>query len=178
MEPQSREQDRAWCVSRADSAFHPFSLYQPLRQEKALPCQSDKEGQRSRSVVLPAVAIMMAISMMVMTVSPVAMPVPKGAPNHHGRGAIHHRRRGYHHGRSRNDHRRRICDSLRRSNDHGGRVDRNTNADGNPDARMRGQHQCGNRQACQERTHPGPAVFVLHNVFSCMVSSEDQLSPQ
>jgi hypothetical protein len=116
------------------------------------------------------------MAMMVMMVSPVAMPVPKGSPYHHGRRAVHYWRRGHDYGRSRDDDRRRVYDRWRGSDHYWGGVHRDANGNGDPAPCVRGQRQSGNRQACQERTYPEPTVFVLHRVFSCMVSSEALLS--
>jgi hypothetical protein len=78
--------------------------------------------------------------MSVVMVSPVAMPVPVGAFDPDGPSLIHDRR-GYDHGRSCDDHRRRIHDGWRWRDDHGGRVDRHTNANRDPDASVHGQRQ-------------------------------------
>ena len=98
----------------------------------ALPCRVDKEGQHPRSVSLPAMS-MGVMAMMVMMVSPVAMPVPKGSPYHHGRGAVHYWRRGHDYGRSRDDDRRRVYDRWRGSDHYWGGVHRDANANGDPD---------------------------------------------
>jgi hypothetical protein len=114
-----------------------------LWQGTPLPGLLDKKGRRPRSIVLPAVAMMR-----VMTVSPVVMSVSQGASHYHGWGAVHHGRRSHDHGRACDDHRRRIHDRWRGSDDDWGGVHRDANANGDPDARMRRQHQSGTHQAC------------------------------
>ncbi len=104
--------------------------------------------------------------MVVMTVSPMAMPVPIVSPGYDPGTPIHHWGRGHDYGRLRDDHRRRIHDCRRGSNDHWGGVHWDANANGDPDSRVHGQRQGGNRQAYQERTYPKPTVCVLHSVAS------------
>jgi hypothetical protein len=82
-----------------------------------------KEGQRPRSVLLPAVSMMMAVS-------PVAVPVPVVSLGYDPGTPIHHRRWDHDHGRSRDAYRRRIHDSRRGSNEHWGGVNRDANAIG------------------------------------------------
>jgi hypothetical protein len=138
-------------------------------REKALPGQRDKEGHHLRLVLFSAVPV-------VVMVSPVVMPVPVVSPGSDPGTPIHHWRRDHDHRRSCDDHWRRIDDRRRRSDDHRGGVDRDTNAKRDPNTRVRGQRQGGNRQACEESTHPEPTVFVLHSVFSCIVSSGKQMN--
>jgi hypothetical protein len=115
--------------------------------------------------------------MMVMMVSPVTMPVPVVSPGYDPRTPIHHWGRGHDYGRLRDGHRRRGHDSRRGSEHHWSGGYRDANANGDPAPCMCGQRQGGNRQACQEHTYPEPTVFVLHRVFSCIVSCEELLSP-
>jgi hypothetical protein len=122
---------------------------------KALPCHRDKEGPLPSALCLPTVPAVV--------VSPRPISSAVVSPDHDWRRPPHHRRGGH-------DHGCRVGHSRRRGSDHnwrGGDSHRQANAYRDLDSCMCGQwqRQSGSRQACQERTHPEPAMLVWHSVL-------------
>ena len=110
--------------------------------------------------MLPAVLV-------VVMVSPVAMPMPIGASNHNWRGAIDHRRRGYH-------HRRWIHDDRRWRDDHRCRVHRYPNANGDPNpclCRERQGKRCETEHSDNEK-YAEQRYSALHASYPLVVADD------